>query len=367
MPNFLLRIWQFIKTFITLIRRTIRAYQRDAVGKMGAALAYYTIFSLPAILIIVISILGAMFGKSAVEGEIYTQIKTFFSNDIALQIQSAVKAIAEPKTNKWAALFGSIILIFGASGVFYALQDALHTIYGVYSAEKRKGWLQMIINRLMSIGMVICIGFLLLTSLVLNALLSALADFTSRNQVWIQEKVSEGFSFLSPLLDYFTGHFFVWLNVGITFGFIVLFFALIYKVLPDAYIKWRYIWRGSFFTALLFWGGKSLMGLYIAHTNFTNAYGAAGSVVAILIWVYFSSQLIFFGAEFIKILSQHEGVPVTPRAYGDRITGSSIVLGAKNTLVDWFKRLWNKLSGKKAPIPVPKPQEEQPNEDSGNV
>ena len=156
--------WRLIKLNLSLFRQTIVAYNQDRVVPLGAALAYYTIFSLPAIMIIVISLVGGLFGRAAVEGEIYGQIRQFLSDEIALQIQNAVRGINTAQSNRWTALVGGVVLLFGATGVFYALQTALNTIYGVYR-ERRMHFLQIVINRLISFGMVLVLGFLLLTSL----------------------------------------------------------------------------------------------------------------------------------------------------------------------------------------------------------
>lgn len=314
-------IWRKLVLNFLLLRKTVESYQQDRVAPLGAALAYYTIFSLPAILIIVISLVGTLFGKAAVEGEIYAQISELFSHDIALQIQNAVHSVSNTASNGWATLVGGVVLLFGATGVFYALQDALNSIYGVYEARKTH-ILQVVINRLVSFGMVLVMGFLLLTSFVLNAVMVAVTHFVNENHNKVESALADKSNFLAQLIHLMSGSFVFFLNTGAAFVIITGFFALIYKFLPDAGIRWRFVIRGAFLASVLFWGGKTLMEYYVSHTNLTTAYGAAGSMVALLLWVYFSAQLLFFGAEYIKILSQHQGVDILPRAYAHRIIGS---------------------------------------------
>jgi membrane protein len=323
--------------FYKLIRDSVIEYQNDRVPRLGAALAYYTIFSLPAVIIIIIAIVGSVVGSAAVEGQVYENLRTFLSEDVARQVQNAVKSVSEPSANRWAAKFGAIVLFFGATGVFYSLQDSLNSIYDVY-VDNRRHFLQNLINRIVSFGMILCLGFLLLVSLIINSLLVVIRNFVLSNQEWLKQKLDEGFDFVNPLLDWFTGNFLLFLNFGVSLLFVALFFALIYKILPDASIKWRFIIRGAFFSSFLFWVGKSILEVYLANARLATAYGAAGSLVAIMLWVYFSAQLLFFGAEYIKVLSLHHGVPITRRAYAFKILDSKPVKLLETRILRLFKK-----------------------------
>jgi membrane protein len=331
----LLKIKYGLSVAWTLTHRTFREYQRDNVLRMGAALAYYTVFSLPALVIIMIGLVGTVLGQESVSAEIYGQLGNFFGTDVAQQVHNVVQGLQSSKEKSWIAQVSILVLLFGASGAFYALQDALNSIYGVYQ-ERRKHFLQVMINRLISISMLLGIGFLLLASLIINALLVIFNRFVLENKAWLQEKLSA--STFSELLNYLTDYFFWALNVGLSFALITLFFALIYKILPDALLRWKYVWSGAFLTAILFWIGKALLEVYIANANFLSAYGAAGSLVVILLWVYYSSQLVFIGAEFIKVLSEYNGVAIVPRAYARKIIGSEFVQARINAVKAWWQQ-----------------------------
>lgn len=328
---------------LRLLRLTFREYQRDGVASRGAALAYYTIFSLPAIVIIMVSIVGSLFGKAAVEGEVFSQIRKYFNDEVALQIQNAVRNIGESDHSGWAAIVGAAVLFFGASGAFYSLQEALNHIFGAY-LERPKHFLQVIINRGISLGMVLCLGFLLLTSLLLTGALSILIQFVTENHEKLEKELLQGNTMLAWWVDFLSNSF-VWaINLTVSFTFITLFFALVYKILPDARLRWRFIFRGALLASLLFWGGKSLMVYYVGNAGITSAYGAAGTLVAILLWVFFSAQLLFFGAEYIKVVSLHYGVPIRPRAYAHKIIGSEWVQRQLNKGKAFLKKQFSKKS-----------------------
>ncbi len=346
-------LWRILKLNISLFHRTVLAYNQDRVVPLGAALAYYTIFSLPAILIIVISLVGALFGRAAVEGEIYDQIRQVFSDEIALQIQNAVKGIGSTQSNRWTAFVGGVVLLFGASGVFFALQTALNTIFGVYR-ERRMHFLQIVINRMISFGMVLVLGFLLLTSFVLNGMVVAITRLVNENQEKVDAALSDESNWLTQIVHFLNSGLVFFLNSGAAFVVITCFFALVYKFLPDAKIRWRFVFRGALLTSVLFWAGKSLMEYYLSNTTMTTAYGAAGSVVAILLWVFFSAQLIFFGAEYIKIVSSHYGVEITPKAYAHRIIGSEYLRLWRRKAGNWIRIRFKKNQNDPVEIPETK-------------
>lgn len=305
-------IRRFIRPIYIVLRNTIQGYNRDKVAHMGASIAYYTIFSLPAILIIVIAIVGFLLGEAAVEGRIYSTLVDFLGEEPAIQIQNAVKNIGSPATNWWMTVIGFGFLVFIATNIFYAMQETLNNIFGVVEMQRKISFLQMIINRALSFVMILSIGALLILSVMVNGLLFALTKYVQNNKIWMLEHFPED---LAPTISFFSDNFLVFLNLGVSIALITVFFVLLYKILPAVKLRWRFIFAGSLFAGILFWIGQLLIGYYLETAGFVNAYGAAGSLIAILIWMYYSAQLIFIGAEFIKSLCQFRGVVIHPKAF----------------------------------------------------
>jgi membrane protein len=276
-----------------LIKETIAEWNEDNVPLLAAALAYYTVFSLAPLLLIAIAIAGSIFGEEAARGEIIGQIQGFVGKDGAEAIQAMIENARQPDSGGTVAtVVGVVILLFGASGVFGQLQAALNTIWGVKPKPGRnvKNFIQ---SRFLSFAMVLVIGFLLLVSLLLSAILVAIANYFGN--------LLPGFVFVAQLL-----------NFSISFGVITLLFASIYKFLPDVKIPWKNLWIGAGVTALLFNFGKYLIGLYLGNSSISSTYGAAGSLVVILIWVYYSAQILLIGAEFTQVYSKYRGRPISP-------------------------------------------------------
>jgi membrane protein len=309
-------IRRFLRPIYIVLRNTIRFYTEDKVQRMGAALAYYTIFSLPAILIIIIGLVGFFLGDAAVEGRVYDWIVDLVGQGAAEQIEIAVQNIGTSNTNWWATIIGIGVLIFIATNIFYALQATLNIIFGVQEVPRKVKFLQMIINRVLSFGMILSIGALLIVSILLNGLTLAISRYIQTHQEWATEQLPESWG---PLVDYFTDNFLVFLNLGLSIFLIALFFMLMYKILPAVNLRWRQIWAGSIFAAILFWLGQLLIGYYLSNAGMISAYGAAGSLIVLLIWVYYSSQLIFIGAEFIKALSQYRGIIIRPKGFARQL------------------------------------------------
>lgn len=316
---------RFIQPTWIVLKDTIEAYQRDKVMPLGAAVAYYTIFSLPAIIIIMVGLVGFFFGEAAVRGEIYENLIDLLGKDAALQVQNAVKGIGgTARDNWWATVLGIGFLIFIASGVFYALQDSLNQIFRVEELKGKMKFLRMVVDRLLSFGMMLSVGGLLMASILSNTILLQVTTFVTKNNKKIISELPQKWKWLSHYLNYFTDYFLVFLNLGISIFLLSLFFALLYKILPAVQLKWPYVWRGSIFAAILFWIGQMLMGYYLSHTNVISAYGAAGSIIVILIWVYYSSQLIFIGAEFIKALYRYRGLTIYPKPFARNLPRKSL-------------------------------------------
>lgn len=282
-----------VKKWWSIFKQAAGEFMSDNAMKLSASLSYYTIFSLGPMLIIIISFAGIFFGKDAVEGKIYGQIKGLIGPDAALQIQDIIANIQHTGSGITGAIIGIVILLLGATGVFNEIQSSINYIWSIRS-KPEKGWLKLLVDRLISFSLVISCGFILLVSLLLNALMELLSD-----------QLKSYFADITVVLFYI-------LNLALIMLVITTLFAIIFKVLPDANIRWRDALTGAAFTAFLFLAGKLLIGLYLGNSNIGITYGAAGSVVVILLWVYYSSMILYFGAEFTKIYAIRHGAGIIP-------------------------------------------------------
>lgn len=279
--------------FKELFRETVVEWNRHNGSRLAAALAYYTVFSLAPLVVISIAIAGTVFGENAARGEIVRQIGGLIGQEGAETVQTIVRNTSEPSSNRLATLAGLAALIIGASAVFGQLQDALNIIWGVPQKARpdRKWWwaiLVIIQRRFISFLMLLGSGFLLLVSLVISTALALLGNFI--------ESLVPGFSFLTQSLNFI-----------ISLGVVTLLLGMIYKVVPDAPVAWRDVSLGAALTALLFTLGKLLIGLYLGNSGVASPYGAAGSIIVILIWVYYSAQILFLGAEFTQVYARRYG------------------------------------------------------------
>lgn len=283
-----------------LLVATFDAFMEDNAIKLSASLSYYTIFSLPPLSIIILSITGFFFGKEAVTGQFFGQINGFVGNDAAVQIQDTIKNIELSDSNMFAALFGGIMLLIGASGVFAEIQSSINFIWGL-KAKPNKGLIKFVKNRLLSFSMIAAVGFLLLVSLTVNTVMDLLN---------------------ARLVIYFpdlTVYLFYILNIIILFASTTLLFSVIFKTLPDGTMSWRDTFTGAAFTSFFFMLGKFAIGFYLGNSTVASIYGAAGSVVIILVWVYYSAIILYFGAEFTKIYSLKNGRKIVPSDYAVEI------------------------------------------------
>lgn len=283
-----------------LLKESGLAFLDDNAIKLSAALSYYTIFALPPLLIIIITVCGFFYGEEAVAGQLYGQINNMIGNDAALQIQEAIKNIALADSNVFVSFFGILMLLIGASGVFAEIQSSINFIWGI-SAKPKRGLKKFIQNRLMSFSMIASVGFLMLVSLMINTIL----DILSKR---IMNYFPEGIFYL----------FYV-INVLIVFVIITFLFTIIFKTLPDGIIQRKDALIGSSFTSFLFIVGKFVIGFYLGNSSVTNLYGAAGSVIIILVWVYYSAIILYFGAEFTKIYAKNFGGAIQPNKYSVQI------------------------------------------------
>ncbi|MGF1482612.1 MAG: YihY/virulence factor BrkB family protein [Cyanophyceae cyanobacterium] len=280
------------KIIFRLLKETFQEWQDDKASRLAAALAYYTVFSLAPLVIIAIAIAGAIFGEDAARGELVGQIEGLVGSDGAQVIQTAINNANRPNTGSIASTISIAVLLFGASGVFAQLQDALNTVWEVQVNPDLGIW-GFIRKRILSFGAVLGIGFLLLVSLIISATLSAVSHYMS--------DIVPGVDFLWQLL-----------NFAVSFMVVTFLFALMYKFLPDVKIKWSDVWIGAIITSLLFAVGKYALGLYLGRGSFGSTYGAAGSLVVLLAWVYYSAQILFFGAEFTQVYSRRYGSRIVP-------------------------------------------------------
>ena len=275
-----------------MLKQTFTDWSNDKVPRLGAALAYYTIFAIVPLLVIIIAIIGLVFGQEAAQGYIIDQIAGLVGEQSAAAIKDMIERANQPSTGVVATVIAVVTLLFGASGLFGQLQDALNSIWGVEPKPDRGIW-GMVQDRFLSFMAVLGTGFLLLVSLVLSAGLSAFGKWFGG---WLP----------APELVLQT------LNLVISFGVITVLFAMMFKLLPDARIAWRDVWVGALITALLFTLGKFLIGLYLGKSNVASAYGAAGSLVILLVWVYYSAQILLFGAEFTQVYANTSGARIVP-------------------------------------------------------
>jgi membrane protein len=254
----------------SLAREAVRAWSDDYAPSMGAALAYYTLFSIAPLLLIVIAVAGFAFGAEAARGEIFEQLSGLMGASGAQAIEDLLRSADRPGAGAIAMLAGIVTLLMGATAVFGELQNSLDRIWRAPARKQQQGWVNLVRSRLLSFGMILAIAFLLMVSLALSAVLSAIGEWR--------------------LLD-----------MAASFALVTLLFAAIYKIIPRVRIAWRDVWVGAAVTAALFAAGKFLIGLYLGRSSVASAFGAAGSLVAVMVWVYYSAQIFLLGAEFTRL------------------------------------------------------------------
>lgn len=280
----------------TVFKLTYQGWKEDRASRLSAALAYYTVFSLAPMLVIVIAITGLIWEADLVRTQILGQVQGLVGADGADFVANLITSTGTPAQDIFATIIGIITLLFGALGVFNELHNSLNIIWDV-EEEKPKGFLQAIkkvlVDRLLSFTMILGIGFLLLVSLVISAGLSA-----------TQETIGNAFPVSEFILQI--------VNLVISVGAITVLFALMFKFLPDAEIAWSDVWMGAFVTALLFSLGKTVIGIYLGNSGVASAFGAAGSLVLLLLWIYYSAQILFFGAEFTQVYANKFGSKILP-------------------------------------------------------
>jgi membrane protein len=276
------------RALYSLCKEAVEAWIEDYAPSMGAALAYYTLFSIAPLLLIVIGLAGLVFGDDAARGEIFGQLRELMGDEGAAAVERLLASADKPEGGAIATLTGMAMLALGATTVFGELQNALDRIWRAPARKQASGWWNLLRSRLLSFGMILGIAFLLMVSLVVSALVSALGS------LW-----GPAFAGWEK-----TAHF---LDILVSFGMVTVLFAMIYKLIPRVQIRWRDVWVGAAVTAALFAAGKFLIGLYLGKSSVASAFGAAGSLVVMMVWVYYSAQIFLLGAEFTWIYAHTYG------------------------------------------------------------
>lgn len=282
-----------LRTFFSLLKQTFTTWSEREPFHNSVIIAYYTIFSLPGLLVIIINLAGSMFSRESVTNEISAQISGMVGQDTAKDIESMLAQVNRTDGNVLSTILSIATLLFGATGVFYQLQQVLNRVWEVKPKPKAK-ILKLVKDRIFSFGLILVVGFLLLVSLVLSAALSAVSN-------WASGLISESLEIVFHFLD-----------IVVSIGIVTLLFASIFKFLPDAKIRWRDVWVGAFLTSILFVIAKFALGLYFGNTNPGSAYGAAGTVILIMLWVSYAGLIVLFGAEFTQVYANAHGRFVKP-------------------------------------------------------
>ena len=285
-----------LKDTVTILKNTFINFSNDRGLKLSASLSYYTIFSLAPLLLLMISLAGFFFGKEAIQGQVFQEINGLIGNNAAAQIQEIIKNMELSGKTNTAVLIGAVTLIIGATSVFGEIQDSINIIWKV-KAKPKRGWVKMLKDRLLSSSLIVGLGFLLIVTFMINGVLLAVND-------WMKSYFPDVTIVLFQII-----------NVALSFIIITLLFGVIFKVLPDAKIAWKDVKIGAFFTACLFMLGRFLIGIYIEKSQTGLAYGAASSLIIILVWVYYTAAILYVGAEFTRVYADFKGAKIEPADY----------------------------------------------------
>lgn len=285
-----------LKKVGNILAASFKGFIDDKGFKLSASLAYYTIFSLAPLLMLLISLASIFFGQDAIQGKVFSEIRGLIGDNAAAQVQTMIKNVELSGETNMAFIIGIGILLIGATRVFIEIQDSINYIWRV-KAKPKRGWVKMIKDRVLSSSLIIGLGFLLIVSFVVNGLILALKDI------------------LLQVLPDITVIFINTLNILISFIVISVLFAIIFKFLPDVKISWKDVKWGAFFTTILFMIGRILIGIYIQTTGTGSTYGAAGSLMVILVWIYYTAAILYLGAEFTQAYAEKMGVEIQPAAY----------------------------------------------------
>lgn len=298
-------LWRRILALGRVMRVAAEEFHADNGLKLSASLSYYTLFSMAPMLLIVIAIGSVLLGKEAAAGYLYLQFEGLLGKTGALQLQEMINNVQISGDTPWVTALGIGTFLLGATGVFIEIQDSINTIWSI-KAKPKRGWVRFITTRVVSFSMVVGIGFLLMVTLVLSAVMSMFDH-------WLSIHLS-AFAWLAYVLSH-----------GITMSVVMLLFAVIFKVLPDAVLHWSDVLIGAFFTAVLFLVGKYLINLYLSQSSTISAYGAAGAVVLLILWTYYSAIILYMGAEFTKVYANSFGGKIRPSAFAVFVEHKEVV------------------------------------------
>ncbi|MEP7250829.1 MAG: YihY/virulence factor BrkB family protein [Ginsengibacter sp.] len=282
------------------IKKVFAEFSADDILKYSASLAYYTVFSIAPLFVIISTLTSIFFAKEAVQGQVYEQLEGLVGKVAALQIQDIIKNIHLTGNSFFASVISIIILLIGATTIFGEVQDSFNKIWGL-RIKSKKTWWKLILTRLLSFSLIICIGFIMMVSLVLNALVSAFGKF------------------IGHYIRNFSVYFIEVTETILSLCIATFLFSLMFKWLPDAKIKWKDVFFGGLITAIFFTLGKFAIGFYLGNSNLTTLYGAAGSIIIIMVWVYYSSIILYFGAEFTKVHAKLYGGKIFPNDFAEWI------------------------------------------------
>ena len=290
----------YLKSLWKVLMATFSGFSNDNGLKLSASLAYYTIFSIAPLLILILSLAGIFLGPDSASNKLYGQIDQYVGPEAAKQIQDIVKNLQFSGKSGVALISGIVTLLLGASSIFLEIQDSLNTIWRV-KAKPKKGWLKMLQNRFLSFSLIVSLGFLLLVSLLVNIIVNAISSKISHFLPSITERLIE------------------LVNLGIAFIVIATLFGIIFKFLPDVKIKFKDVRSGAFFTAILFMIGQFVISLYLKYSAQQSAYGAAGSIIVLLVWIYYTAAILYIGAEFTQVYAEANCSHIEPADYAVHI------------------------------------------------
>lgn len=295
-----------LKDILKIAGGTFNAFMDDKGLKLSASLSYYTVFSLGPLLLLLISLAGIFLGKDAIQGKLFSEINGLIGSTAALQVQDMIRNIELSGKSTLSLIIAIITLIIGATSVFGEIQDSINIIWKV-KAKPKRGWVKLLKDRLLSSSLIISIGFLLVVSLVINGFILALSQYFTR--------LFPGAALILVNI----------LNMGLSFLFISVLFGVIFKVLPDVKIAWKDVRAGAFFTAILFLIGRFVIGFYIETTATGSAFGAAGSIIVILVWVYYTAAILYMGAEFTQTFAEFKGSRIQPADYAVHVEQKEVL------------------------------------------
>ncbi|HSV10864.1 MAG TPA: YihY/virulence factor BrkB family protein [Hanamia sp.] len=281
-----------------IIKDVFKEFSADNIVKYSASLAYYTVFSIAPLLVVITTLFGFLFGREAMQGQVYEQLNKLVGSRAAIQIQDIIKNIHLSGNNFFATVVSLVILFVGATSIFGEIQDSINKIWGL-RIKPHKVWWKLILTRLLSFSLILSIGIIMIVSLLLNAVVAAFGKFIGR------------------FIANYSLYFIEISDAILSFIVAAFFFSLIFKILPDAKIRWRDVLFGGFITALFFTLGKLGIGYYLGKSKFTSVYGAAGSIIILMVWVYYSSIILYLGAEFTKVYAKLYGKNILPNEYAE--------------------------------------------------